>query len=183
MPKGGFQLQVCKLTKWKKQSSQGKYTQFHWYGEIAICIGCCETTRSTSLQCETVSIPLPSAVPGAWQGHQWQGWDRGWVCYPQVPREHLPSRIHSGATGVLYEKPLQRCQDTGFAGHASIWGKRGKLSSPYSCFGEHQRCFYHSYESMIHGPFQFGLTFLKLLWNCSSLGSSAKFAVVMQECQ
>lgn len=55
----------------------------------------------------------------------------------QVPQEYL------------YEKPLQRCQDIGFAGHDSIWGQRGKLSSPYSCFGEHQRCFYYSYKSMI----------------------------------
>lgn len=30
-----------------------------------------------------------------------------------------------------------------------VWGQRGKLSSPYSQFAEHQRCFYHPYESMI----------------------------------
>lgn len=55
----------------------------------------------------------------------------------QVPQVHI------------CEKPLQRCQDTGFAGHAGIWGQRGKLSPPYSCFGECQRCFYYSYKSMI----------------------------------
>lgn len=186
MPKGGFQLQVCKLTKWKKKPSQDKYTPFYWYGEISVCIAYCEITRTTSLQCRTASIPLPFAVPGAQQWDWWQAWDKS------ATLRSLQNTYLEGSNQVppvyLYEKLLQRCQGTGFEDHASIWDQRGKLSSPYSCFGEHQRCFYHPYKSMIisisvFSVYQFGLTFLKLLWNCSSLRSSAKFAVVMQECQ
>lgn len=175
--KGGFQLQACKVTKWKKKPCQDKYTQFHWHGEITVMLA---IVKSQGVPFSNVKMcpflhPLPSqehskgtdgragtgpmsATLGSLQNAYVEGSN-------QVPQEYIYECTSS-----------ERCQDTGLAGHSSIWGQRGKLSSPYSCFGmflSPLQIHYHKYFSLFWLPWNYSGSVLlcdlhHLQWSCKN---------------
>lgn len=148
-------------------------TQTAWWGVIC-------------LQCETRSVPWPFAAPGVWHWDRWQGQDRGWVCVPQVPGEHLPWSINSAATTIPLRKALRK-----MSGHwifISCWLLGSKRKTSIFLFPVLRRCLdvcsYRPCWAHDHKYFSLVRPSWKLLWNHSSwiqasLGSSAEFAMVM----
>ena len=190
MPREGSSFRLVSWPTENKNRAKTSMCSFigmeKWLSTLAIAT----SWGVTYLQCETTSVPWPLAAPGAWQRDRWQGQDRGWICDPQVPGKHLPWSINSAATTIPLWKAL-----TKMSGHwifRSCWLLGSKRKTSIFLFPVLRRCLdvcsYHPYWA--HDPKYFSLVrpSWKLLWNCSSwiqasLGSSAKFAVVLQECQ
>lgn len=130
IPKGGVQLQACKLTNWKKKWSKTNIQSFIGMEKLLPILA---IVKSQGVPPSSVKLhPFLYTLQSQEHGKGTDG--RAGTGTVSATLRSLENIYHEGSNQVpqeyLYERPLQRCQDTGFAGHASIWSQRGKLSSP-----------------------------------------------------
>ena len=144
----------------------------------------------TYLQYKATSVPWPSAAPEAWQWDRQEGQDRGWGCNPQVPGEHWPRSINSAATTIPLWKALTKTSGPWiFRSRWLLGTKRKTFIFLFPILRKSlEVCSYHPYWTHDLKYFSLVRPSWKLPWNRSSwiqasLGSSAEFAMVMQECQ
>lgn len=177
-----------RLVNWStERKNRAKTNMCSWVGteKLLSTLAIATSWGVTYLQCK-----IPFAALGLRAAGLMAGPERSWVCDSWVPEEHLPQSINSAATTIPLWKALTKT--TGHWIFRSCWllGSKGKTF--IFLFPVLRRsldvCSYHPYWAHDLKYFSLVRPSWELLWNCSSsiqasLGSSAKFAMAVQEHQ